>query len=290
MTRQHKLANLPRIANLRPALAAAVLAAALAVSSSRAADPPKPAAKPGQSREINEDGSSARKLEKAPAAPEAPGPKTLALLKALEDRHGASESIEGTFKQTKTSEVFMEKIESTGKFKFRRPDLFRADYDAPDRMTNIIQKDAIYIYVPELKQAERYKFRSSEERDAQLHVMTLGLGFKATDITREYRVCSSEDDEKLLAELKAGGHDPAKVALLFAEPRKNDSDATPFNRIKLWIDKEALRPQKIWTKDYNQDQTEINILNVRFDAGLDKSVFEAKFPPGTEIIDKADQS
>lgn len=245
------------------------------------ADPPPAGAQPrvGSSTEIKEDGSPTAQV----------GPGTMALLKSLEDRHGKSDSIEGTFRQTKTSEVFMEKIDSTGRFKFKRPDLFRADYDAPDKMTNLIQRDAIYVYVPELKQVERYKFRSASERDQQLHIMTLGLGFRATDIVREYRVSSSEDDPALAAELKRAGQDPAKLALLLAEPRQADADTSPFNRIKLWIDKASLRPQKIWTKDVNQDQTEISILNVKFNAGLAPSVFEPKFPPGTAIIEKADQ-
>ncbi|MBI3735075.1 outer membrane lipoprotein carrier protein LolA [Candidatus Sumerlaeota bacterium] len=236
----------------------------------------------GGSVEIKEDGAALPKTESAPST------ETLRILREIEERHGKSKSVVGTFDQTKESEIFLETIKSKGKFFYLKPDYFRCDYDPPDEMTNLILKEAIYVHVPSIKQVERYKFHTPEERDQQLHVMTLGFGFKADDILREYEAKTSLDDPALIEELKSGGNDPAKILLLKATPAATLAETSPFTQIKLWIDKGTLLPQKIWFEDYNGDKTTIKVLDVKFDSEIPASTFEAKFPAGTEMIDKSD--
>ncbi len=232
--------------------------------------------------EIREDGSA------IPGTAVKPTTATLQILKAIEAKHGEARNVVGTFEQTKESEVFLETIKSTGKFSYVKPDRFRCDYNPPDEMTNLILKDAIYVHVPSLKQVEKYGFHSPEERDQQLHVMTLGFGFKAQDILREYTVKTSVDDTTLTQQLRTEGHDPTKIHLLEATPVSSLAENSPFTRIKLWIDKETLLPQKIWHEELNGDKTTIKVLEVKFDAEIPDSTFEPKFPPGTEMIDKSE--
>lgn len=236
----------------------------------------------GSSVEITEEGEGVEGTEDKPST------ATLALLQAMEGKHGAAKTVVGEFEQTKESEIFLETIQSKGKFSFSKPDLFRCDYFPPDEMTNLIIKDAIYIHTPALNQVERYRFHTPEERDQQLHVMVLGFGCRAADILREYQVTTSEDSEELKKKLTDASLDPAKVILIQAAPVKALAETAPFTIINLWIDKESLLPQKIWFEDYNGDTTTIKINKVDFDAEIPASTFEANFPEGTAIIDKTD--
>jgi outer membrane lipoprotein-sorting protein len=245
------------------------------------AQPPANLPASGRSVDISEDGT----LVSAEPAPITE--PTMQLLRQLEERHGKTQSVTGTFKQLKQSEVFLEETTSTGQFWFRRPDLFRTDYNPPDELTNLIVEDAIYVHTPSLKQVEVYRFASKEERDQQLHSMLIGFGFKADEIAREYEVRSSIDEPALANEVKGQGLDPEKKQLLFLKPRPEFAETSPFTSLKLWIDKETLLPEKIWFEDYNGDKTTMDILKLELDAKVEDSIFEAKFPLGTERIDKS---
>lgn len=245
------------------------------------AQPPTSVPASGKSVDISEDGAT---ISREPVPISEP---TMQLLRDLEARHGKTEGVHGTFKQLKQSEVFLEETTSTGQFWFRRPDLFRTDYNPPDELTNLIVEDAIYVHTPSLKQVEVYRFASKEERDQQLHSMLIGFGFKADEITREYEVHSSIDEPAHANEITAQGLDPEKKHMLYMVPREEFAETSPFTALKLWIDKETLLPEKIWFEDYNGDKTTMEILELKLDAPIEDSVFEAKFPPGTERIDKS---
>lgn len=246
------------------------------------APPPAAASSGGSSVEITESGAI-KGRENAIAPP------TLALLESMAAAHGAARTVRGEFTQTKTSEIFLEKFESKGRFRFQKPDRFRCDYDPPDASTNLIVDDAIYVHFPSIQQVERYRFKSREERDQQLHVMLLGFNVDVKTIAREYDMVSSEEaGSPALEELNAAGGDPAKTALLIARPSAEFEATSPFVLLKLWIDKGTKRPVRIWYQDYNDEKTELAIHEVKFDEPIDESHFRPNFPPGTEFIDKSD--
>lgn len=223
------------------------------------------------------------------ATSDRPSTATLGLLRRLEESHGGSKTVVGTFSQLKVSEIFLEEIRSTGKFHYRKPDLFRCDYDPPDEMTNLIIREAIYLHVPSIEQVEVYRFTHPEERNQQLHSMLIGFGFKSAEISADYFVHSSLDVAALVEEIEAAELDPASVSILQLVPRPARMETSPFTHLKLWIDNETLMPIKIWFMDYNGDRTELTDLAVEFDVPIADALFEAKFPPGTEVIDKTGQ-
>lgn len=213
---------------------------------------------------------------------------TLALLRELETRHASVTAVRGEFDQLKVSEIFLEEIRSEGTFWFKKPDLFRCDYEPPDEMTNLIREDAIYVYVPELEQCEVYRFASDQERDQQLHSMVLGFGFKTVELVEAYEIESSEDAGPLREELAESGESVEETALLELTPRPALADTSPFTRLKLWIDKERLLPEKVWFEDYNGDQTTLEIRTIELNAPVDPKLFVPSFPRGTEYIDKTE--
>lgn len=269
---------------IRPFRILPLLVGLVAFATSGLAQPP---ADPdgGRSVEILESGAVVR-----PGGVEARiAPPTLAFLRAMEARHGGAKAVRGEFRQIKTSDIFLEEFESKGVFVYVEPDLFRCDFEPPDESTNLVVRDAIYVHFPSIAQVERYRFATPEERDQQMHTMTLGFGLETDKIVREYDVISTEEGLLALAkELRDEGFDPAKTTLIHARPAADLAETSPFTLVKLWIDKESLRPQKIWYEDASGERTEILVDKVEFDPPVDRSIFEPKFPPGTEFIDKSD--
>lgn len=260
----------------------AVLALGLIAVIARAQpEPPASQSPPTAAIELAEDSAP---LGSAPA----PTTGTLALLRALESRHGSVRTIHGVFSQLKQSEIFLEEIVSSGEFWFQKPDLFRSDYNPPDEMTNLILKDAIYLHMPSIQQVEVYHFTSPEERDQQLHAMVIGFGFDTEELIREYEVHSSADEAALIQEIEAAGLDPKKTSLLRIVPVGAYLDTSPFTRLKLWLDSESLLPEKIWYEDYNGDKMTLTIEKLELGVKIDPELFLPKFPPGTEVIDKTD--
>lgn len=256
-----------------------------APGASQAPRPELPAIPEGSELETVREGSGPI----APAVAAAPvTPATLALLRALETRHASVVTVRGSFDQLKVSEIFLEEIRSKGTFWYQKPDLFRCDYEPPDEMTNLILKDAIYVYVPELEQCEVYRFSSDQERDQQLHSMVLGFGFKTDDLLEAYSIVSSEDEGPARDELTQAARKPAEAALLHLKPLPGLEDTSPFTNLKLWIDKGSLLPEKVSFEDYNGDKTTIDLRSVDLNVAVDAKKFVPSFPAGTEYIDKSD--
>jgi outer membrane lipoprotein-sorting protein len=228
-----------------------------------------------------------REDDPAPAPAGVVPAETLALLNEIEKRHASVVTVKGSFDQLKVSEIFLEEIRSKGTFWYRKPDQFRCDYEPPDEMTNLILRDAIYVYVPAIEQCEVYRFASDRERDQQLHSMVLGFGFKTKELLEEYTVRSSANAEDLREELVKAGRDPGQAAILHLTPLPAFEDSSPFTELKLWIDKARLLPEKVWFEDYNGDRTTIEIRSIDLNTAVDPSLFTPSFPRGTEFIDKS---
>ena len=113
-----------------------ILCLGAVVSRIGAQDPPQASPPASPSVEIGEDGTRIGRTVGPPSE------ATLAILRSLQEHHGRVKNVEATFKQLKVSEIFLEEIESTGKFWFLKPDLFRCDYDPPDAMTNLMTEFA----------------------------------------------------------------------------------------------------------------------------------------------------
>jgi outer membrane lipoprotein-sorting protein len=265
-------------------LAATLAAIALGATSfavGQVATPPPtqpPVAAP-PSIELGPDGRPLR-------PPEPPKGETVALLALLEARHGEIRNFAGGFDQLVVSAVFLTEIPSKGRFWYAKPHNFRCDYLGEDEITNLITEDAFYMHVPANKQVDKITFRSASERDQQLHLMALAFNFRTQEIVRDYEVRSSEGDAELAEELKAGGGDPARTALLRFTPWGPRADASPFARLKIWLDKTTLLPEKIWHVRHDGDATTMSNLKIETNVEIDDKIFAANFP-GSKIIDQS---
>lgn len=217
---------------------------------------------------------------------------TLALLQRLEAFQRDMNWVQAEFEQTRLDVLFNESVKSRGKLWFDKPSAFRCDYTDRDPMTVLVVDKSVYFYSPSLEQADKWEFDTIEERDRQMHQLMIAFGFKTEDLLARYRIHSSEDEagpaQELEAEAAKAGWKPGEKALLIVEPRPEFAAEAAFRQLKVYIDKAALLPQKIWYRDPADAEMTLDIKSIERDVkpAADLFVTSKVIPAGTEIIDK----
>ncbi|MCD6385611.1 outer membrane lipoprotein carrier protein LolA [Candidatus Sumerlaeota bacterium] len=198
--------------------------------------------------------------------------EAIKILRQLEEKYKKIETITGEFKQLKRSTVFLEEIKSQGVFYFKKPGKFRCDYLPPNESINWIIDDTAWLYVPEIKQAEKYYFGKSGSKVQRLNQMLLGFGISVNDLLEVYEVKTVEKD-------------PEKhtIAILF-RLRKPSPDVN-FESITIWFDTETLFVKKIYIDEVGDDETIIDIKEIKLNKRISDTLFRPFFPKDVEIIE-----
>lgn len=199
---------------------------------------------------------------------------TLALLREIEQFQDSVATIHAVFNQSRYDQVFNEPIPSAGELWFSKPVLFRVDYSNPEPMTDIINEEALYSYVPGLKQVDMWPFESAEEREQQLQHLLIGFQFDTDDLVRRYHIASSADDTTLSQQLAFEGRDPQRYAILQIAPREAIADTAPFSLLKVTIDKQSHLPEKLWYRDRTGSDVEMTMEKVELDVPIDNQLFD----------------
>ncbi len=197
----------------------------------------------------------------------------VAVLEKLEEKYRETRTFEGEFTQLKVSQLFLEEIKSRGSFWYEKPGRFRCEYDPPNVQVNLVLNDTAYIYIPDIKQVEIYRFHSDGSPVGKLNQMLLGFGVSVKDVQSVYNVTRIQDQET-----------PGSWALLF-RPVKPE-EGLSFDAIRLWINRESLQPEKIIFDESGGDRTEILMQNIRFNRSIKDTLFKPEFPKDAEIIEQ----
>ena len=217
---------------------------------------------------------------------------TLRFLRTLETFQHDVKWVHARFDQKREDELFDEVVKSKGELWFDKPVAFRCDYADPDPMTVLVVEKSVYFYSPSLEQADKWEFETIEERDRQMHQLMIAFGFKTEELLARYTIHSSEDEAEPARELESeavkSGWKPGEKALLIVEPRPEFAAEATFRQLKVYIDKAALLPQKIWYRDPADAAMTLDIKSIERDAKPDPALFDVGkvIPSGTEIIDK----
>ncbi len=107
--------------------------------------------------------------------------------------------------------------------------------------------------------------------------LALGEGPFALPITQEKQKIL----EKFRVELIAPGpKDPKDVRTVHLRLVPRDEQASEFNRIDIWHDREMLLPVRVRTFDDSENESQIDMLNVKLNPLLDPEVFDTTVPSG----------
>jgi len=217
----------------------------------------------------------------------------LALLKRIEERHGNLKTLQAEFDQVKVSETFADETRSHGSLLLEMPDRLRCEYDRPDPSTILFVDDALYQFVPAIKQVDKWRFRTKAEAQEQLRLLLLGFGLSSEEILRSYHVerveaAPPEADGVGEAAPPSPSDSPTPSApwVLAFKPR-NREVAKQYAEIRVSFDRERLLPRSVRLTEVAGDVTNLTIqpekvlLNEKIEAGK----FKPEFPGNPEVIE-----
>ena len=199
-----------------------------------------------------------------------PEDEAIRFLKMIEVRHGDVRTVVGRFEQLKRSKVFLEEIKSTARFYFKRPGKFRCDYFPPNESINLVVNGIAWLYVPEIKQVEKYRLAETGSKVDRLNQLLLGLGVSVKDILEVYDVRLKEKSDKEIA-----------IEFRLKEPEEGIN----FEAVTIWFDRKELLPRRIYIDELGDDETFITIKKLELNASVSDSLFKPLFPKDVEIIE-----
>jgi outer membrane lipoprotein-sorting protein len=210
-------------------------------------------------------------------------PAAIDLLEQMAVAHENLETLEGTFRQHKHSVVFLEDIRSTGRFKCRRPDHFRYDYDATEttgESTYWLVSDTLSVHIPELQQLEIYYLDSQEGAVGHsIQNVMIGLDGAVDELRTSHwiRTAPLAEEDRSLGE---------SVTHLVLEPQ-DGVDSQGFTSIELWVDTVSLLPVQVKMIEESGDTTTLTLTSLTRNPPLDDAAFDplVNIPDGTEIIE-----
>jgi outer membrane lipoprotein-sorting protein len=230
----------------------------------------------GQAFALNDGETSTEAKEeevKAPAgesliAEESVPEDAVGFLRRLEEKNAGVERLHARFRQTRTSSVYLEEIESRGEFWYSRPNLFRCDYFEPSELRYYLIKDTAWIYTPELNQVDKIAMESGD--GAAINQLLVGFGLDVDVILDVFEVVLSETQPE----------STTQIALDFTS--KDIDRSLGYSRIQVTFDRENMEP-KVLEMDQEEDTIVVQLDSVERDVEIDPVKFQAEFPSNVEI-------
>lgn len=122
-------------------------------------------------------------------------PETLEdLLKRIEQAHKEHKDFKGSFEQTKYLPEFDDKIESSGKFVFKKPDHVRWEYEKPHKSILVVTGDSGKKWSESTGRTENFKLGDDRGLDAVVKQLFTWFKGEFTKLKDDYDVEIAERD------------------------------------------------------------------------------------------------
>ncbi len=189
-----------------------------------------------------------------------------ALLLRMEKSLSATDAFQADFEQSSTSQAVYRPLVQKGRLTFRKPDLMRWEYAAPEKNIYVFKDGLLLSYFPEDNQLWRQRI-PKEKYETEILALLAGRG----SLTRKYAVEESP--------FPGGGPGIAQLKLTPQE----ESD---YAYLLLELDKAVASIRKVIFFDWGGNKQEF--VFSRFKTGIKPSddLFQIKVPKDCEIIDE----
>jgi outer membrane lipoprotein carrier protein len=175
----------------------------------------------------------------------------------------ATATMEARFEQVKRSSLLAGEAVSQGVMYYRKPDLIRWEYLAPDPFTILIEGDHFSAYYPDLHKLKTARVARLRHRVFNFLVATEPL----EKLKTHFQV-----------ELREGGSRPTWTLVL--------TPLTPMirktvARITVLVDKKTSLPAELSIEEADGDSTRIRFTDLAVNQPLPDGIFRLQVPPGT---------
>ena len=149
---------------------------------------------------------------------------------------------------------------------FKNPDKLKTVVDGGREV--LINGDRMWIYSPDIKVVEEYRFKDENQRRAALYEMSWGLTSPIRVLLRGTRRFSSR--------LEDGTH------LVTVIPDQAEAE---IERIRAWVDPQTWLIEKMEIVPGSGSPVELKIREWKINSGLPDSLFEFRLPEGAELFE-----
>lgn len=192
------------------------------------------------------------------------------VLDRVEARY-ASSDCQAVFSQESTLKAMGVTDTANGKVYFKKPDMMRWDYEAPERQTIVTDGKTLWMYRPDEAQV-------AVGRAADYFGGGEGLSF-LSDITilrSQFQVCFADST------LERARYDQYLLKLTPNVPRSN------LSCLYLWISKNTFDIVRSKVVNPFGDTTIITFDNIQFNQNLKSSFFVFEIPKRTEVVEMSE--
>ncbi|UCF30140.1 MAG: outer membrane lipoprotein carrier protein LolA [bacterium] len=182
----------------------------------------------------------------------------------VRETYGTLTAIRADFVQTEERPGVGVSLREEGVLSFLLPDMMRWDYGGEKPHRVVIDGDLVWIYTPSRKQVVRRRMTPEEMRQG---AATFLRGMDGLE--RDFSVRS------------AGGNEEHRY-LLDLYPR---SDTTPYERIRVAVNKETGIIERIGIHHRIGNVTTITFTDIETEVSLPRSLFAWDIPDGVEVIE-----
>jgi len=191
-----------------------------------------------------------------------PASATPEIVKKIQDRYQATQSLEADFTQVNHYEGFDKPYTSKGRLYIKRPGKLRWDYTNPTKQQVFVNDNKVWVYVPEHQQAVLSPL--AQENDSQLPIHLLSW---AAQLEKEFEVHPDKETEAL-----------ATLTLIPREAKDGPK------KITLGIDPKTALIQKITLHEENGNTAAFTFSQIKLNQALDDKWFVFTPPKGIELV------
>jgi outer membrane lipoprotein carrier protein len=195
----------------------------------------------------------------------APTPEAAEVAKKVQARYETTRDLAARFSQELRIQAGGQVVRSSGEMVFQRPGKMRWTYESPEPQTIVADGKNLWIYQPADKQVLKAPLEDAFQSRTPVSFL---LGVARLEADFQPKLLSPDPDGSL------------KLELL---PRAEPGGA--LGVLTLVIDPSSFDVRAAIVKDPLGNTTEVRLLDVRRNEGVDASLFRFERPPGTDVIE-----
>ncbi len=202
-----------------------------------------------------------------PAAAEAPDP----LLRKLQARLEALESLRGRFVQSLEARALGRPRTERGSFAIKKPSRMRWEYEEPEKKVALSDGATTWLYIPEDGEVYRGKTGGPERGGSAMHLLTGRARLDRDFVSRR------------LSPEEAGPQGVVGADVIELVPRE---PSTEFERLVLAVDPALVTIRRMTIVDPLGDKMVFDFFDIVENVHLADEMFQFEIPPGVEVIDQ----
>jgi len=185
----------------------------------------------------------------------------------MTETSGKLQSLSTNLEYTKVTVLVNDRDVATGKLYYQRgnPPSMLINFTVPEPKTVLVRNNQAEIYLPKIKQIQRYSLQKHSELVQQF--LLLGFGTYPADLEKAYSV-------KVTGEEAIKGRNAVVLELT----PKNEKVAAQLVKVQLWLSEESWLPLQQKFYEPGGDYLETDYSDEKINPPLKSSVFSIKAP------------